>query len=355
MTFSQRVVSITQDTILPKIYDNILNDNFATYRFIGTGKAWSGETLKRPIKYQKNTQGSSYSGMDPFSVTAVETRMTASYDVRAYEIPVVIPGLEQSVNETDAQVLNLVKAEMESTAEDALDDIGTMFYADGTGNSNKDFLGLDALDDDGTSVVTVGNISRTAYTFWKSTRTSFAGALTLAKLATMNSAISGGSASRQAPTLYISSETEFDLYESLLSPTVRANYDINGFPVVTRTSKGAVAAAELKGGMGYTSLSHRGIPWVKDEKATVGTVWMINENYVDWYGLKGAGLKSFSGSNEVIEGVYSDAPSSFSGLQFQDFMTPTNAYGKIGHIHLLGNLVTFQPRRLARATSVTGV
>lgn len=355
MTFSQRVVSITQDTILPKIYDNLLNDNFATYRFIGNGKAWTGETLKRPIKYQKNTQGSSYSGMDPFSTTSVETRMTASYDVRAYEIPIVIPGLERSVNETDAQVLSLVKAEIESTANDALDDIGTMFYADGTGNSNKDFLGLDALDDDGTSVVTLANISSSTYTFWKSTRTSFAGVLTLAKLATMNSAISGGSAGRQQPTIYVSSETEFDFYESLLSPTVRANYDINGFPVVTRTSKGAVASAELKGGMGYTSLSHRGIPWVKDEKATVGTVWMLNENYLDWYGLKGAGLKSFTSSSEVIEGVYSDAPSKNTGLQLQDFMTPTNAYGEIAHIHLLGNMTTFQRRRHGRATSVTGV
>lgn len=353
MTFSQRVVSITQDVILPKVYDNILNDNIATYRFIGNGKKWSGETLKRPIKYQKNNLGGSFAGLDVHSTGTVETRLTMSYDLRGYEIPVSIPGMERVVNASDAQVLNLVKTELESTGNDAMDDIGTIFYADGSGNGGKDFFGLDNLDDDGTTSTNVGNLSRTTYPILRGTRTASGGTITLAKVGTIISAVAGGSATRQRPTLLMSDETVWDLGEGLLTPTVRANYETNGYPMVTRNSRGPVTAGQLKGAQGFTSIVYRGIPWVADEKSTSQTLWVVNENYLDWYGISDPELKQFSGGGDNVEGVYSEAPSTNTGLQYTDFMKPFNQYGSVAHIYLLGNLTTFQPRRHGRLTGIT--
>lgn len=354
MTFTDRVTSITQDTILPKVFDNILSDNFATYRFISNGKKWSGETLKRPVKLVKSTLGSSFSGLDTHSTSTVESRRTMTYYLKAYEIPVAIPGLDKLVNATDAQVIDLVKAEMESAGQDALDDVGTMFYADGTGNSSKDFSGLDELVDDGTSVTNVGGLSRTTWTSLQGTRTASGGIMNLTKLGTLHVAISGGSASKQKPTLIISDETVWNLYESLLTPMVRANYDANGYPVVTRRSRGAMAAGSLKGGQGFSSLIYRGVPWVADEKSTSQTVWMVNENYLDWYGIKDPDMVQVS-LGSTHEGTYSEVPSAFTGLQFSGMMRPVNQYGDVGHIYLFGNLTTFQPRRHGRLTGVTGV
>jgi hypothetical protein len=178
--------------------------------------------------------------------------------------------------------------------------------------------------------------------------------MTLTKLATLFSAVSGGSASKQKPTMLMSDETVWNLYESLLSPTVRANYEMGNFPVVTRTSKGAVPAGSMKGGSGFTSLVYRGVPWVADEKSTSQTVWMINENYLEWYGINDPDMQQPS-FGDAIEGTYNEIPSKYSGLNWSGMMKPVNQYGTVGHIYLFGNLVTFQPRRHGRLTGVTGV
>lgn len=352
MQFTNRVTSITQDTILPKVFDNILSDNFAAFRFISNGSKWSGETLKRPVKLVQSTLGGSFAGLDTHSTSTTESRRTMSYSLKAYEIPVAIAGLDRLVNATEAKVIDLVKAEMESAAQDAMDDIGDMFYLDGTGNSSKDFEGLQNLVDDGTTATNVGGLSRTTWTSLQGTRTASGGQMTLTKLGTLYVNVAGGSAARQKPTIIVSDETVWNLYEALLSPTVQAGYQMNGYPQVTRRSRGAIAAGEFKGGMGFTSLIYRGVPWVADELSLSQTVWFLNENYLNWYGLKDPEMTSVN-FGSTHEGTYSEAPTNNTGLQIGDFMKPVNQYGQIGHIYLFGNLVTFQPRRHGRLTGVT--
>jgi hypothetical protein len=352
MTFTKRVTSITQDRILPKIVDQVLSDSFMLYRYISNGKKWSGETLKRPIKVSKNTLGGSFSGLDQHNTGVVSVRETMSYDLRGWEMPVTIPGLERVVNQGEAQVVNLVRAELESAQMDMLDDIASICYSDGTGNDSKDFNGLANIVDDGTTAATIGGLSRTTYPVLNSTRTASSGSVTLAKLATLFAAVSAGSAASQRPTIVISSEAEFNLYESLLAPTVQANYQTNGMPVVTRSSRGAISAAELKGTAGFTSLIYRGIPWVADEKAPAQTIWMLNENYIEWYGARDPELQSIS-LGSTHEGPINDQPTSNTGFQWTGFLKPIDQYADVAHIYLLGNLTSFQPRRHGRLTGVT--
>lgn len=355
MTFSNRVLTTTQDYIVPKVFDNFLSDSFATLRFISNGSKWRGETLKFPAKLAKNSNGGSFSGLDVHSTATVNVRQNLQYDLRAYEIPVAVPGLDKLVNSgSDERIINLLAAEMESTSMDAIDDVSELFYLDGSGNSSKDFYGLDYHIDDGTTSTTVGGLSRTTYTTLQGTRTSFSGTMTLAKIGTLMTAASGGTASKQRPTIIISDETVRDLYEQTLQPTVQANYDANGYPMVTRASKGAVPAAMLKGNAGFSALMYRGVPWVADEKSTAATIWMANENYLGWYGAKDSAMQSVD-FGETHEGVYSEIPTNSTGLQFSGLMKPTNQYGEVGHIYLFGNLAGWQPRRHSRGTSVTSV
>lgn len=353
MQFTDRVVTITQDKIVPKIFDNILSDNFLPFRLVGNGNKWVGENLKIPVKLVKSSNGGSFAGLDTFATSTVESRKTLQYEPKAYAMSVVVPGLEKLVNGTTAQVVNLVKAEMESAAMDAADDIGTMLYADGTGNGGKDFEGFANLIDDGTVAPTVGGLSRTTYPTLAGYRLASGGLMNLVKLGTVYINVSGGSANKQKPTVIISDEVRQNLYMDLLTPTVRANYDVSGFPVVTRSSKGAIASGELKGAAGFTSVIYRGVPWVADEKC--GTdIWFVNENYLDWYGITDPEMTQVS-FGETHDGTYSEAPSKFTGLQFSGMMRPVNQYGDVGQIFLMGNLTESAPRRQGIFTGVTTV
>ena len=356
MTFTDRLTTVTQDEILPNVADAILGGNFITFRFVSNGKRWNGETLKRPTKIAKSSLGGSFSGLDTHSTATTNTRRMLEYDVRGYEMPVAIPGMEKAVNRTPAQVINLVRVEVESAQDDAMDDIGDLLYGDGTGNGSKDFFGLDALVDDGTSVSTFGTLTRSDFDpYLDSTRTASGGTLDLDKLATLVSAIATGTSRRNRPSIFVSDETVWDLFESLLAPTVRENYNAFGLPTVTRTSKAPLRGAELGGAAGYMSLSFRGIPWVADEKSTAQTLWALNENYLGWYGLKDSDLKQISLGGSNIEGVYSDVPSKNVGFQWTGFMRPINQYGEVAHMYLLGNLVNWNAPRQGRLTGITGV
>ena len=354
MNFSNRVTTITQDVILRKAVDTVLGDNFITFRFLSNGKKWSGHKLGRPLKVTKSELGGSFSGLDTHSTSTSQTRVSMEYDLRGYEAPIAIPGMEKAVNRTEAEVINLVKIEVESAQEDALDDLGTMLYGDGTGNANKDFLGLDALDDDGTTVDVIGGLSRTTYPTLAGTHTSSGGAMTLKKIAALVSAVSAGSSARSRPGFFTSDETVWDLYETLLSPTVSANYNAFGYPVVTRNSRGAIRASELGGSYGFTAVTYRGIPWIADEKSTSQTLWALNENYLEWYGLNDPDLKGIDLGSE-IDGPYSDIPSKNVGFQWTGFMRPINQYGEVAHIYLLGNFVCWNPKRLGRLDDITTV
>jgi hypothetical protein len=113
--------------------------------------------------------------------------------------------------------------------------------------------------------------------------------------------------------------------------------------------------SELKGTQGFSSMSFRGIPWVADEKSPSGDVWLPNENYVMWYGLKDEDLKDISLQSASIDGIYNDAPSKNVGFQWTGFMTPVNQYGIVAHIYLLGNQFNWNPKRSGKLEGVAGV
>lgn len=105
--------------------------------------------VTKVIKWQKGVAGTSFAGFDTFSTAASDTRVNLLFVPKFYETNVVLPLDEVSANQTDERVLDMVKLEIASRAQDMADSIGTLFMGDGTGNGGKDFLGLNAIVDDG--------------------------------------------------------------------------------------------------------------------------------------------------------------------------------------------------------------
>ena len=325
---------------MPAVVDTILNGNVFATRMLGRAKKWgAGEKLKIPIKYAKNATGQSFSGFDTFSTNATNNRINLEYGPKFYQISVALPLDELSVNQTDKKVLDLAAIELQSAAQDMADDVGTLLFSDGTGNSSKDFLGLGAIVDDGGDVATIGGLARATYSTLNATDTASGGTISLAKLSTLHSAVSSGT---QKPTLGITTETVWNLIETLISPQERIIKEESAI------RKG------IAGGAGMTAIYYRGTPIVSDEKATSGYFFWLNEDFIEWYALPVAMTSPVKFRSQDIKG---NDYSSVQGLGFSwsDWIKPSNSASVVGHIYLGGELVASNPKRNGRLTSITGV
>jgi len=354
MAFSNRVTTTTNQYIMPKLVDTVLNSNPLAMRLISAGKKWRGETLKFPLKYQKNTTGTSFSGFDTFSTSAIDNRVNLAFNPKFYQITVSLPLDEVSVNtlNNDEQILNLMDTQVQTSAQDMADDIGTLLYGDGTGNSNKDFTGLGAMVDDGTSVSTYGGLSRSTYTTIKSTVTASGGTLTLAKMATLYNSITSGA---QKPTIGITDESTLALYEQLLQPQERIAKDVSMMrkPGASMAEPGAAAYSI---GTGATGFYYRGFPIIADEKCTSGSLFFLNEDFIQWYAVPVA--KEFGGpikySPVEIEGNDYDKQLGL-GFSWSGWIKPTNQGAIIGHVYLGGDFICTNPKRQGKLTDITSV
>jgi len=322
------------------LVDTVLNSNVFATRMLGAAKRWNQKRVKFPVKTSKNTTGGSFDGFDLLSTTASDTRQNMQYDPKFYHIDVAVPLTELAINATPDEVIDLAAIELESSAQDMADDIGTIFYGDGTGNGSKDFNGLGNLVDDGTTAATIGGLTRATFTpSLDGTVTASGGTLTLALMRTLQSNITSGA---QKPTIGVTTETVWDLYAQLLNPQERIAKDV---PMM----RGGV-----EGGTGFTGLNFRGFPVVADEKCTSGVLFFLNENFIDWKALSMPKTMPVNFKSQDIKG---NDYSSVKGLGFSwsDWIMPANQAALVGHIYLGGNLVTNNPKRHGKLTGITGV
>ena len=335
--YGQRIQTTVQTEYLPFVVDTVLNSNVMFQRVVRGAKKWSGRTFRAPIKVSKNVTGTSFRGFDTFSVAATDNRQFLEFTPSFYQITCALPGDELSVADTESKVLDLMKLTIQSDTEDMADDLGTIFYGDGTGNGSKDPLGLGALVDDGNSVATIGGLSRSTYPTLASTVTASSGTLTLAKVDTLWNAVTSGA---QKPTAIYTTEAVFSLYGQLLRPQERINKDVG-------TMKG------LTGGTGFTALVYNGKPILADEKCTSGAFIMLNEDFVDWYALPYYNAKPVAYKSQ-IEGNDYDAPIGL-GFSWSDWIVPANSASVVGHIYFGGQFITTNPKRHGKLTGITGV
>jgi len=335
--YGQRIQTTVQSKYLPFVVDTVLNSNVMFQRVVRAAKKWSGRTLRVPVKVAKNSTGTSFRGFDTFSVGATDNRQFMEFTPSFYQITCALPGDELSVADTESKVLDLMKLTIQSDTEDMADDLGTIFYSDGTGNGSKDPLGLAALVDDGSAVSTIGGLSRSTYPTLASTVTASGGTLSLAKVDTLWAATTSGA---QKPTAIYTTEAVFNFYGQLLRPQERINKDVG-------TMKG------LTGGTGFTALVYNGKPILMDEKCTSGAFIMLNEDFVDWYALPYYNAKPIAYKSQ-IEGNDYAAPVGL-GFSWSDWIIPANSASVVGHIYFGGQFVTTNPKRHGKLTSITGI
>jgi hypothetical protein len=355
MALSNRVISVTEETYVPASIDGILNSNvFYSRLFMRENKPWTGRQIQIPLQFAKPTSGGSFAGTGDFDTSLQDTRTRQTFTHAQFYQNVSIAGGEASLNKTDAEVLNLVYITMQEAQNAALDSLGTQVYDTGAGD---DILGLGAIVDAGTNTSTYGGLSRTTYPQLNSTvQAATGGTLDFALMQTVARGAAAASSKRQRPSIIVSDETTWDLLESKYTPTTNATYDALQTAQITTYSKPGVtmeAGRSLGEGLfGFECLRWRGIPVVADEKCDSQTMFMLNEEYLNWYNLSGVDLTSYEVPAVQVDSVYSEYKRLYP-IQWSGFQKPFNQYARIGQFIALGNVISGSTRRHGKATGIT--
>lgn len=342
MAFDNVVDTLTLEDIVPRVVDTVLRSNRFLTKALSKTKKFKAATQDFPIKYQVGTAIQSFLGMDALPTSFTDTRVLLKYNPKFVAANVALAATDIMANNTAAKVLDLTEVEMKSRAQDLADGLGTMAWTDGTGNGSKDILGLAAIVDDGTSVATIGGLSRSTYTTLKGTVTA-AATLSLSTMRTLYNAIADASV---APTRAYTDYASWALYEQLLQPQEKVWKEISVTP-------------NYKMYEGVEGLVYAGMEIVPDRKATSGVMAFLNENFLDFYGLS-ADLEAFEGSRKVevasklfTGNQYNEA--SNLGFYWTGFIKSTNQFAFNSFIILAGNLCTDNPRRHGKLTGITGI
>lgn len=335
--YGQRIQTTVNTEYLPYVVDTVLRSNVLFQRIVRASKEWNGRTLRVPVKISKNATGTSFRGFDTFSTAATNNRQFMEFTPSFYQITCALPGDELSVADTEDKVLDLMKLTIQSDTEDMADDLGTIWYADGTGNNGKDPLGLTALDDDGTNVSTIGGLSRSTYTTLKGVNTASGGTLALTLIDSLWMALTSGSVK---PSASYTTQSIFNFYGQLLRPQERITKEV-----------GTVKA--MRGGTGFEALFYNGKEILYDEKCPTGIFWMLNEDFLDFYALPYYNAKSVAYKSQV-EGNDYDAPIGL-GFSWTDWIIPANSASVVGHIYFGGQFITTNPIRQGKLTGITGI
>ena len=215
------ILSTTLKNYVPKLTDNIFSARPLFYALT------NGQTIRRvsggakivvPVIYGTNSTAGSYSGTATISVTAQTGISAAEYDWKQYAATVTINGIEEAKNNGEAQIIDLLEGKIFQTQETIIENMNTMLFGNGTGNSSKDWLGLSALVG---STGSPGGIDATDAdnSWWRSAVTNQgSAAITIASMATLYNNCSVGN---DQPTIIITGQNQYEAYEALLTDQIR--------------------------------------------------------------------------------------------------------------------------------------
>lgn len=346
-TSTARIYSASTEKLVAKTIDTILNASPTNLRLLGNQKPWKA---KFSIKYQVGITGTSFDGLDKFSTAQSNSFEVMTFQPTGYETNVVLSQMEVDLVKAQNSPIDIVAREMESRAEDMIDALGTLFYTLQTG---KNFLSIkDACDNESVGPATYGGLDRSTYGL-SGNYTATGGAMTIAILRTkMNGCIHGNS----KPNLIPCTKVNWGRYEALCMTTTSYGtivYTREGYPQLGRTGI-APNVAGLKGDKGFDVLWYQGVPLVQDESVPTNYLYMLNTDHLAFYGLKSTDPDytpvKFGGGS--IESVHTDVPK-VTGFAFSGFNKPIDQYGKVGHIILMGNMISDSPRHNGMEVSFT--
>lgn len=337
------ITTTTNQYLAPAWVDQVLRDNFFFGKVLSKTKKWNGSQMLFPIKYQKGVASVAFNGFDLLPITQQPVSVNMTFFPTFVATNVALAGSDLSVNKTQMQTLNLMTTMMESRAQDQADDVGNFFQGDGSAFGGKAPMGLTGIVDNGTVLANYGGLSRATYSGLNATVTASGGTISLLKVRQLWNAISDGPVS---PDTIITDYTTWAYFEQLLTPFQRNTYS----DFAPNKSNNASVS-------GYKAIIWDGMEVYRDKKITTGYFYMLNTNFLHFYGLNWWEGTKVSAKAKNIEGnVYEDsmyAPG--NAFTWTGWIRAYNQGAINGFMILGGQLLCTDPFRNGVLTGVTGV
>lgn len=331
------ITTTTNQYLAPAWVDQVLRDNFFFGKVLENVERWNGSQMLFPIKYQKGIASVAFNGFDVLPIVQQPVSVNMTFYPTFVATNVALAGSDLSVNRTQMQTLNLMTTMMESRAQDAADDIGNFFQQDGSAYGGKAPMGLAGIVDNGTTLSSYGGLSRATYSGLNATVTASGGTISLLKVRQLWNSITDGPV---RPDTILTDYTTWAYFEQLLQP-----FQLNTYTQPKNQQAGA----------GYTAEYWDGMEIFRDKKVTVGNFYMLNTDYLKFYGLKWWEGTSVSPRAKVIEGnVYEDSMYAPSAFTWTGWIKAYNQGAINGFMILGGQLLCTDPFRNGVLTGING-
>lgn len=351
---NSRVTNITLEYIVPTVYDTINKSSWVVRRVLSNPKPANGRHIQEAITTANSTQGQSFKGTETFTTSVEFAPNLLTWYYTGYAQPVTVSMVERSINQTPLGQVNLYQASFEFAQNSMSNALGGIFYGLGAGN---DFDGLGLIIDDGTSAANYGGLSRTTYTQINAGGATgivaaTGGVIDLATMDTTDDAATVSGLPSETPNVILTTRAVWSLYGQLMEPTKVAYYNAtDGTIPASDSSVGANAGAAPQLKSGANTIEYRGKNMYRDDKATSGVMFFVNENYLKFYSLNIQDLSVVRMANKATAGVYDKvAPTAF---QWRDLMTPVNQLAQVGIFCVYGQLIHNNPNRNEKITGIT--
>lgn len=265
-----------------------------------------GKRIVKPVLYAFNDTVGSYDGYDLIDTTPQDGFGEAVYDWKQYAGSITIDGRTERLNAGSAQIINILTAKIDQLRISMEDDLNSMLWGAGTGNSGKDFLGLQAIV---LGSGTLGGIDPSTETWWVSRTDSGTDLTTFDGVKDLSTMYNGLRIAKSVPDFLFTTQAVFEAYEALAVPNMRFE---------------GAAKADL----GFETAAFRGAELLFDADCPSGSIYFLNTKYLQFVKHSQAWLKMLP------------------------FASPVNQDAKTALVISMGELVTDVRRAHGVITSV---
>lgn len=262
-----RLITSTMEKYLPTMEDNVFTSKpllFAITNFGNVVTLDGGSQINVRLMYAELGNQGSYSKGDAFLTDEDEGTTIAIYDWKQYYAVVRLSEIDIAKNSGSSAVGRLVEEELMRAELSVSESFDEMFFGDGTGNSNKDFLGLQALVDNDNTVGQINSLTA-GNEWWQSTVDATSQAVDFAILRSNYLTVSEGN---DFPNLGITTQAVYGAIDALFTNNQR-------FVDPTMANQG------------FEVIGFHGTPISFDRNCPTGYFYWLNLKYITLFKLGG--------------------------------------------------------------------
>jgi len=262
------IATMTISKYSKKLANNVLQSNALFGKMYDKKRVVSGgKDLQFSIKYKENSNVKSFKDYDKLLINPVDQFCEAKYDWAAYNCAIVFSDFEMAKNSGEERMMDLIKSRIQAAEEDLTNKLNEDLYLDGTGNDNKDILGLAALVADSPATGIVGGIDRAVDTWWQNKSNAATGAwgsaTNLYGRKDVDKMFTDIRVGKTVPDLLLLGSYAFRGLKSELESVERGNTDF-----------------KARKNWGFVDLNFNGMDGVYDESCPAAKAYLINTDYM---------------------------------------------------------------------------